>query len=141
MARDTGWPNPWISPSGEPFHFSDHVIASGANLEEGTVLALDQFPTSDLDNRGKSSTSAYSAEFETCRSDPGAQTVGDNTGCDALHSACQDSDLLACNDLYYSAAWNSAYESFGASCGNRIQPADYQWGGYCGESPESPPSG
>jgi hypothetical protein len=135
IARNTGWPDPWISTSGEPFHFSDGVITSGANLRDGTVLAIDQFATSDLDGRGQSATSTYTTEFETCRANEPGQTSGQLAGCDELMAACGAGDLLACNDLYYSAPSQSRHELYGASCGERVRPGNYQWGGYCGEPP------
>jgi hypothetical protein len=39
FATNTGWCNPWISPTGVPFHFSNEIIAIAADLE-GVVLAV-----------------------------------------------------------------------------------------------------
>jgi hypothetical protein len=77
--------------------------------------------------------SELAADFARCTRDEIAETYGDNAGCDALQDACRERDLLACNDLYYSSALMSAYESFGATCGERVGFGDVGFGGYCEE--------
>jgi hypothetical protein len=41
FAVNTGWCEPWISPTGVPFHFSDQLIALGADLEGKLFVVLD----------------------------------------------------------------------------------------------------
>jgi len=63
------------------------------------------------------------SSFEECRNDFAATRPGDNAGCDRMHDACASGDMLACNDLYYSArVMNSQIELFGFFCGNRLTP-------------------
>lgn len=41
FAQNTGWPNPWVSPTGIEFHFSRNgVTALGADLQEGTTFVI-----------------------------------------------------------------------------------------------------
>lgn len=42
MATNTGWPNPWVSPDGTEFHFSEAVRVLGADLAEGTTFVVAQ---------------------------------------------------------------------------------------------------
>jgi hypothetical protein len=40
MATNTGWPDPWVSPTGTEFHFSVPVRVLGADLAEGTTFVV-----------------------------------------------------------------------------------------------------
>lgn len=41
FATNTGWPDPWVSPDGTEFHFSQNsVTALGADLVEGTTFVV-----------------------------------------------------------------------------------------------------
>jgi len=41
FAVNTGWPDPWVSPDGTEFHFSQNgVTALGADLEEGSTFVI-----------------------------------------------------------------------------------------------------
>ncbi len=40
MATNTGWPNPWVSPNGTEFHFSESVRVRGADVVEGTTFVV-----------------------------------------------------------------------------------------------------
>lgn len=42
MVRNTGWANPWISPTGVGFHFSESIERTGAELEDGTVFVIEE---------------------------------------------------------------------------------------------------
>jgi hypothetical protein len=42
FAMNTGWPDPWVSPDGTEFHFSQTVTVLGADLENGTVFVVAQ---------------------------------------------------------------------------------------------------
>ena len=44
-------------------------------------------------------------------------TYGDNAELDVLWDACAAGELSSCDDLYYSSAFGSEYESFGSTCG------------------------
>ena len=77
------------------------------------------------------SASGLVKEYDNCFADPSAQTVGDNSGCDALYEACDARTLLACNDLYWISRQGSAYEAFAATCGERIKFGDDGFGGFC----------
>lgn len=99
---------------------------------------VDYSHLADHDQRGQTASSELVAEFDECRNDPSAEAPGGHAGCDALYAACGNGDMLACNDLFYSAAVDSAYELFGASCGNRIgSGGEYEWGGFCEGPPET----
>jgi len=123
------------------FAFSEAVEALLANgLTGGPQFdgLADYQGLSGHDQRGQIASSGLIAEFDACRADPTAVAPGGNPGCDALYAACEAGDMLACNDLFYSTAVDSAYEMFGASCGNRIGAGgNYEWGGFC-EGPAEP---
>lgn len=42
MATNTGWPNPWVSPDGTEFHFSETLRVLAADLAEGTTFVVAQ---------------------------------------------------------------------------------------------------
>lgn len=108
--------------------FLETEIAQGAEFAD-----LRELGELMLGDRGSTASSAFSNEFLRCRKDLTAHGPGDNPACDALYEACDARDLLACNDLYYVSPVGSLYESFAATCGERIQfPAD-GFGGYCEE--------
>lgn len=43
---------------------------------------------------------------------------------DELYDACAESDLHACDDLFFYAPVGSAYEEFGSTCGGRREPTE-----------------
>lgn len=53
----------------------------------------------------------------------GAQTYGDDAELDALWDACQAGSGTACDDLYWASDLGTEYESFGSTCGNRVEYA------------------
>lgn len=69
--------------------------------------------------------------YSDCFNDFEADGPGDNDGCDTLYDLCDEGDLLACNDLYFSANVGSEYEHFGATCGDRIATSDQGANGFC----------
>lgn len=58
--------------------------------------------------------------------EPEADSYGDDAELDALWDACADGDLRACDDLYWNSAWDSDYETFGSTCGER---SSHSYGG------------
>jgi hypothetical protein len=42
FARNTGWPDPWVSEDGTEFHFSPTVTLLGRDLADGTVFVVAQ---------------------------------------------------------------------------------------------------
>ncbi len=48
-----------------------------------------------------------------------AANFGDDPEMDALWTSCEEGDMEACDDLYYSTSLGSEYEEFGGTCGNR----------------------
>ncbi len=50
--------------------------------------------------------------------DGDADDYGDDPELDALHDGCAAGDATACDDLYWQSPFGSAYEAFGATCGN-----------------------
>jgi len=46
---------------------------------------------------------------------------GDNPDLDALWDACEAGDGVACDDLYAQADFGSGYETFGYTCGERLE--------------------
>ena len=59
------------------------------------------------------------ANLDTIMSD--ADNYGDDPTLDAMWDACEAGDGAACDDLYFSSPFGSAYESFGDTCGNRFE--------------------
>ena len=55
--------------------------------------------------------------------DDGFEETEDEIGADAdldeLHSACEDGDMEACDDLYFESPVGSDEEEFGSTCGGR----------------------
>ena len=56
-----------------------------------------------------------------------AFTYGDDPTLDALWDACEAGDGAACDDLYSQAPYDSEYERFGQSCGNRQPDDNLDW--------------
>ncbi|GEM_PF-2362458 len=50
---------------------------------------------------------------------------GDNAELDALWDQCDQGDGAACDELYWTSPSGSAYESFGNTCGNRMDSAPF----------------
>lgn len=76
---------------------------------------------------------------------PDEEPPGTDPELDALWLACAAEDWAACDDLFFQSDFGSAYEDFGATCGNRLQDAglcvdEFQYGGVAGRD-ELPPSG
>lgn len=72
---------------------------------------------------------AVGKAFESCGvdidefvgSDPaGGLVYGDDPDLDALYDACDAGDGAACDELYWSSAAGSEYETFGGTCGGRF---------------------
>jgi len=57
-------------------------------------------------------------------SSTGAQAYGDDPELDALWDACAAGSGTACDDLYLDSDFGTEYESFGSTCGNRVE---YAW--------------
>ncbi len=57
--------------------------------------------------------------------DPDAQTYGDDPTLDAYWDACAAGDPDACSDLAWESPWDSEYEQFGLTCGNRAEEYAY----------------
>ncbi len=52
-----------------------------------------------------------------------AHTYGDDSELDALWDACADADWAACDQLWAVSPFDSEYEQFGATCGQRDEPS------------------
>jgi hypothetical protein len=77
--------------------------------------------------------------FEDYQATPAAERpdgYGDDPELDELHDACAGGDLQACDELYVSSPYGSAYESFGASCGRRTEGS---YGTCAGSTPQQAP--
>ncbi|WP_372595384.1 hypothetical protein, partial [Actinotalea sp.] len=61
--------------------------------------------------------------------DEGVTTYGDDPELDALWDACAAGDMVACDDLYFAAPFDSEYERFGDSCGGTREEG---LGEFCG---------
>lgn len=48
-----------------------------------------------------------------------ANSYGDDSQLDALWDACAAGDSAACDDLFVNSGFNTEYERFGLTCGNR----------------------
>lgn len=57
---------------------------------------------------------------------------GDDIDLDLLWDGCEGGDMLDCDDLYFQSPVGSAYESFGASCGDRVSATTTQ--GLCDDT-------
>lgn len=63
---------------------------------------------------------ALSTDIDCATADvDGPCGYGDDARLDALWDACADGDGAACDDLYYTSPFGSAYEAFGNTCGDR----------------------
>ncbi|MFC4554638.1 hypothetical protein [Georgenia faecalis] len=49
-----------------------------------------------------------------------ADRYGDDPELDQLWDACERGDGAACDDLFWQSPWDSEYEEFGNTCGNRF---------------------
>ena len=61
--------------------------------------------------------------YETYGCDNAPFTFGDDAFLDSLWTACEDGDFQACDDLFFASPFDSEYEAFGDTCGNRNEPA------------------
>jgi len=63
--------------------------------------------------------------------DPGSAPPGEDAALDALWEACSAEDADACDQLFFDAPTNSVYESYGYTCGGRVnnQPCQSFFGG------------
>lgn len=52
-------------------------------------------------------------------------TYGDNAELDEMWDDCEGGDAQACDDLYMSSEFDSGYEDFGNTCGNRLPIAGW----------------
>lgn len=50
-------------------------------------------------------------------------TYGDNARLDTLWDGCEAGNFAQCDELYFTSEFDSEYEYFGDSCGNRNEPA------------------
>jgi hypothetical protein len=107
----------------------DQLVARGHGDIADTYLPEEWYAAADRDMTV--ALSGMQAEYDRCAVDPGAAAYGDNPGCDALYDACDVRNLLACNDLFWVALPESAYEHFAATCGERVPIGDPAWAGYC----------
>jgi len=57
--------------------------------------------------------------------DPDAQSYGDDPTLDAYWDACEAGDPDACDNLSWESPWDSEYEQFGITCGNRAEEYAY----------------
>lgn len=85
--------------------------------EEGWLDACDELflvapPGSEFEEIGF--TCAYRKDSPPC-----AFTFGDSPRLDELWSACAEGDMGACDELWYSSAFDTEYEAFGGTCGFR----------------------
>jgi hypothetical protein len=51
--------------------------------------------------------------------------LGDNADLDELATKCQDGDMVACDELYFSAPASTPYETYGDTCGGRTEVDDF----------------
>lgn len=65
---------------------------------------------------------AFEDVMETSQS-----TYGDDPYLDGLWDACDQGDMVACDDLFNESPLGSDYESFGESCGELGLPEDQVW--------------
>jgi S1-C subfamily serine protease len=77
-----------------------------------------------MDTTGGGGSSAPSRPSELA----GPDGYGDDTGLDRLWDGCKAGDWDACDSLYVQAPFDSRYEEYGATCGDRTSWA----GGGCG---------
>jgi len=59
----------------------------------------------------------------TAPADP--SDLGDNAALDRLATACEDGDMLKCDELYFAAPADSKYEAYGDTCGRRTERAEF----------------
>ena len=123
-----------VPPRTRPSACAPSVSASTSSVPGD--LATDYLPPAVLDLTDRDMTApcpGSRTSTRTAAADLDALTPGDNEGCDALHEACDQRDLLACNDLYWSSVVGSEYETFGATCGGRTEFGRAGFGGFCEE--------
>ncbi len=50
--------------------------------------------------------------------------LGDDPALDSLATSCYIGDMQSCDDLYFQADLDSAYEEYGSTCGYRLAPEE-----------------
>ncbi len=124
-AADAAGPDPMVDirTTRDALVSAGHAEIADHYLPEGWLDLTDRDMTVAL--------SGMQAEYDRCVVDPVAAAYGDNSGCDALHDACDARNLLACNDLYWASAPGSTYEQFASTCGERVAFGSPASAGYC----------
>ncbi|WP_182353103.1 hypothetical protein [Flaviflexus huanghaiensis] len=64
-------------------------------------------------------------------------SYGDDAELDALWDACEEGDMEACDELWYSSGFDTEYEEFGATCGGTQEYSP----GMCNFDPDSEMTG
>lgn len=97
---------------------------SGSEYEEfGRTCGGTTDGSSYCDSGATDGTDEGTDEGTDLGSSTGAQTYGDDPELDALWDACQGGSGTACDDLYWASDLGTEYESFGSTCGNRVEYA------------------
>ncbi|MFV1989399.1 MAG: hypothetical protein ACC652_01505 [Acidimicrobiales bacterium] len=105
------------------------LISSGLGLEfESELLAIAGYR-----NISELLSALRSGEYELSRRAAAVVSsalqrgeYGDDESLDRLWDACRGSDYSACDLLWYTAPRNTAYELFGATCGERVIGTAFQ---------------
>jgi hypothetical protein len=129
------WAGASLEDDLEAFNDALAAVLDSPLAEDPQFAALIEWGTQVVEDaaRPEPPMSELNEEFDRCSGDGIADKYGDNDGCDALHDACAERDLLACNDLYFASTVASAYEAFGATCGERAGFGDTAFAGHCEE--------
>ncbi|WP_147796629.1 DUF4190 domain-containing protein [Cellulomonas sp. Y8] len=97
---------------------------SGSEYEEfGRTCGGTTDGSSYCDSGATDGTDEGTDEGTDLGSSTGAQAYGDDPELDALWDACQGGSGTACDDLYWASDLGTEYESFGSTCGNRVEYA------------------
>jgi hypothetical protein len=71
----------------------------------------------------EASDTTSSPPTSTAPADP--SDLGGNAALNRLATACEDGDMLKCDELYFAAPPDSAYEAYGDTCGRRTERAEF----------------
>ena len=76
-----------------------------------------------LGDEEDASDTTSSPPTSTAPADPA--DLGDDAALDRLATACEEGDMLKCDELYFAAPADSSYEAYGDTCGRRTERAEF----------------
>ncbi len=127
MDADGGWPSP--GESVDDYGDDEELDALWDRCADEDWEACDELYfnspfSSEYERFGSTCGEATDPSFGLCDHEMNrAVDYGDDPELDELWDRCADEDWESCDELYFASPFDTEYESFGASCGERMSGA------------------